>query len=144
MCLKRNDHGLTALYEKFKDNPDFVIVCVTVDPENDRVEQMANYADALGADPSNWWFLTGDPSKLLPYMENTIQYSKIQKREDPDEAAKMGAFAHDMQFAVFDRKLGMVKRVNLDRALLEDDASYRGMEKKLHFTIQTLLDRNNS
>ena len=32
MCAKRNSQGLKALYDKYKDNPDFVIVCITVGP----------------------------------------------------------------------------------------------------------------
>jgi protein SCO1/2 len=58
MCAKRNSQGLKALYEKYKDDPDFVIVCITVDPVTDGVAQMKSYAEALGADGKNWWFFS--------------------------------------------------------------------------------------
>ncbi|MEJ6778761.1 MAG: SCO family protein, partial [Akkermansiaceae bacterium] len=35
MCAKRNSQGLKDLYEKYKGNPDFVLVCITVNPETD-------------------------------------------------------------------------------------------------------------
>jgi cytochrome oxidase Cu insertion factor (SCO1/SenC/PrrC family) len=35
------------------------LVTFSVDPEYDTPEVLAKYADALGADPERWWFLTG-------------------------------------------------------------------------------------
>ncbi|MGB0776275.1 MAG: SCO family protein, partial [Akkermansiaceae bacterium] len=60
MCAERNDQGLKQLYEKFKDVPDFQLVCITVDPATDGVAEMKSYADALDASTKNWWFLTGE------------------------------------------------------------------------------------
>lgn len=37
------------------------IVSITTDPARDTVEHLREYADALGADPENWLFLTGNP-----------------------------------------------------------------------------------
>ena len=141
MCAKRNSQGLKTLYEKFKHDPDFVIVCITVDPANDTVEQMKSYAEALDAEDSNWWFLTGDADSLKNYMIDEIKYQAIVKRKDPDEAARLGAFEHDMAIAVFDKNLSMVRRHDLYNARKKGEAFLRGEEEKLHFTVKSLLEK---
>jgi protein SCO1/2 len=141
MCAKRNSQGLKALYEKYKDDPDFVIVCITVDPVTDGVAQMKSYAEALGADGKNWWFLTGDAASLTDYMVSEMKYQAIVKREDPDEAARLGAFEHDMSIAVYDRNLSMVTRHDLYNARKKGEAFLRGEEGELHFTVQSLLEQ---
>ncbi len=139
MCAERNDQGLKALYEKFKADPDFMVVCVTVDPENDSTKQLKTYANALDADTSDWLFLTGDPEPMKRYMIDVIKYQTIVKRENPEEAARLGTYEHDMSIAIFNRDLGMVKRHDLFNAKAKGDAFYTGEENKLHFTVETLL-----
>lgn len=141
MCAKRNSQGLKTLYDKYKDNPDFVVICITVDPVTDGVEQMKSYAEALGADSNNWWFLTGDATALTDYMVNEMKYQSIVKRSDPDEAARLGAFEHDMSIAVYDRNLSMVTRHDLYNARKKGEAFLKGEEGKLHFTVESLLEQ---
>ncbi len=141
MCAKRNSQGLKALYEKYKNNPDFVIVCITVDPATDSVDQMKSYAEALGADDANWWFLTGDAAALTDYMVSEMKYQPIVKRDDPDAAARLGAFEHDMSIAVYDRNLSMITRHDLYNARKKGEAFLRGEESKLHYTVQSLLKK---
>ena len=42
------------------DDPDFLVVSLTCDPENDTPEALAKYAARFEADPDRWKFLTGD------------------------------------------------------------------------------------
>ncbi|MBT8044026.1 MAG: SCO family protein, partial [Verrucomicrobiae bacterium] len=126
MCAKRNSQGLKSLYEKFKDNPDFVLVCITVNPEHDGVEQMKSYAEGLDASASNWWFLTGDSKELKDYMINEMKYQKIVKRDDPEEAARLGEYEHDMSIAVYDRNLSMIDRHDLFNARQKGEAFFKG------------------
>jgi protein SCO1/2 len=141
MCAKRNSQGLKDLYEKYKGNPDFVLVCITVNPENDGIEQMLSYAEGLDADSSNWWFLTGDAKALKDYMINEMKYQAIVKREDPEEAARLGEYEHDMSIAVYDRNLSMIKRHDLFNARKKGEAFFTGEENKLHYTVKTLLEK---
>ena len=141
MCAKRNSQGLKSLYEKYKNNPDFVIVCITVDPATDSVDQMKSYAEALGADDANWWFLTGDAAALTDYMVSEMKYQPIVKRDDPDAAARLGAFEHDMSIAVYDRNLSMITRHDLYNARKKGEAFLRNEESKLHSTVQSLLQK---
>ena len=141
MCAKRNDQGLKSLYEKFKDNPDFVLVCITVNPENDGVEQMKSYAEGLEADVANWWFLTGEAEPLMQYMIDVMKYQAIVKREDPQEAATLGLYEHDMSIAVYDRNMSMVQRHDLYNARKKGEAFFKGEENKLHYMVKSLLDK---
>ncbi len=45
------------------------LLAVTVDPESDTVAALADYAKRIGADPSRWKFLTGDPRALAHVAE---------------------------------------------------------------------------
>lgn len=45
------------------------LVTFTVDPENDRPEVLRRYADALGADRRQWWFLTGEKSDVYGLIQ---------------------------------------------------------------------------
>lgn len=140
MCAKRNGQGLKNLYQAFKDQPDFRLVCITVNPEEDTPETMKSYAESLGADTSNWLFLTGDPEKLKDYMLHEMKYDPIQKREDPDEAIAKGALAHNMAIAVFDRNLTMLGRRDLYMARQQGEAVYTETEKALHAIVRKALD----
>lgn len=140
MCAKRNAQGLKQLYETFKSDPNFQLVCITVNPEEDTPEKMKSYAESLGADSSNWWFLTGDATSLKDYMVNEMKYDPIQKREDPEEAAAKGALAHNMSIAVYNRDMAMVGRRDLYHARLQGEAVYEETEKALHSMIRKVLD----
>lgn len=141
MCAKRNSQGLKALYEKFKGDPDFVVVCITVNPENDGVEEMNSYAGGLEADGNNWWFLTGEPNALKDYMVGEMKFQQIVKRDDPEEAARLGAYEHDMAIAVFDRAMSMVGRYDLYNARKQGEAFFKGQENKLHYVVESLLNK---
>jgi cytochrome oxidase Cu insertion factor (SCO1/SenC/PrrC family) len=45
-------------------HPDLRLVSITVDPERDTPEELAEFAAAYGADPERWWFLTGSREAL--------------------------------------------------------------------------------
>ena len=55
---------LERVQEKYKDDPEILILSHTVHPENDTVEVMARYAQRHGAIPKKWYFLTGEKEEL--------------------------------------------------------------------------------
>ena len=46
------------------------LLAVTVDPENDTPEVLADFAKRIGADPSRWKFLTGRPEAVARVAES--------------------------------------------------------------------------
>lgn len=112
-CGERNYQDLLSLYKKYKDNPNFHLVCITVAPETDTVTKIKEYADALGAETDSWWFLTGDKETMHRYMSKEMKFLDIRERTDEMEIASKGKYAHDLSIAVFAPNLKMVTKRDL-------------------------------
>jgi protein SCO1 len=50
--------------------PEVRLVSITVDPERDTPEVLADYARSYAADPQRWWFLTGPRTALDELIRN--------------------------------------------------------------------------
>jgi cytochrome oxidase Cu insertion factor (SCO1/SenC/PrrC family) len=57
-CFRENQAVADIL--RAIDDPDFMAVSVTCDPDNDTPDALRRYADRFAADPARWKFLTGD------------------------------------------------------------------------------------
>jgi len=105
ICPRMNGN-LREIYDEFKDEPDFVIVSHTCDPETDSVAQLKHYSDSMQVDNSHWWFLTGRKDSL--YNSARLSYSiddpKNNLRDINDD------FLHTQLVALVNRK-GEVKQV---------------------------------
>lgn len=120
-CAARNGAELRALYEHFKDDPNFHIVCVSVDPTEDDVEKLKTYAEALGADVNRWWFLNaGDEKATHEYLEGTMKFFGIRERSDPADIEANGRFKHDMGLIVVDKSFNVVGKWPLYDAKSEE------------------------
>jgi protein SCO1 len=105
ICPKMNNN-MRQVYQQFRNEPDFRILSHTVDPDADSVPRMKWYADSLGADARNWWFLTGRKDSLYTAARNSYLL------DDPKNNA--GAieeqFIHTQFFALVDRQ-GQVRKI---------------------------------
>jgi protein SCO1/2 len=59
-------------------------VGITVDPERDTSEVLAQYAKGYGADPEGWAFLTGTPAEIQEVARRYGIYRRKQPRGDVD------------------------------------------------------------
>ncbi|MEY3394635.1 MAG: hypothetical protein RL346_871 [Verrucomicrobiota bacterium] len=108
-CAVRNGTEIRAIYDRFKDHPDFHVVCISVDPAQDQVERLSAYASALGADVSKWWFLNGgDEAKTHEYLEKTMKFFSIRERSNPQDIESNGRFDHDMGIMLVDRDFNVI------------------------------------
>lgn len=132
-CAVRNGKALREVYDEFKNNPDFQVVCISVDPEDDNLERLADYSKALGADSKNWWFLNAGETKAThEYLENVLKFMKVRERTDPVDVESNGKYIHDMAFSLVDRDFQVVGKWDLADA--DSDFSKQidpNMEKKL-------------
>lgn len=113
-CAVRNGTELRKIYDEFKDNPDFHIACVSIDPETDKVEKLGDYAKALGAETKNWWFLNaGDAKTTHEYLEHTLKFMGIRNRIDPLDIETNGKYEHDMAFTLVDRDFNVIGKWDL-------------------------------
>ena len=149
-CAVRNGEELRKIYDAFKDHPDFHITCISVDPENDNVERLADYSEALGADSAKWWFLNaGDTGATHEYLEHELKFFGIRERTDPADIESNGKYAHDLGFLLVDRDFNVIGKWPLADARSEDAKQrdpelYDKLKTELHNRIRQELDKNET
>ena len=125
ICPRMNNN-MRDIYETFKNEPDFLILSHTCDPETDSVARMKHYADSMKVDTRKWVFLTGrkdslykmarfsygidDPNNIVANIEDDFMHSQFFALVDkngvvrgavydglkPDELAKLKADIKDL------------------------------------------------
>lgn len=149
-CAVRNGEELRKIYDEFRGHPDFHIVCITVDPENDQQEKLADYAQALGADTRNWWFLNaGDEKSTHAYLEQELKFFGVRERTDPLDIEANGRFAHDLGFLLVDREFRVIGKWPLadarsEEARQRDPGLYQKLRDDLFQRIRDELEKNES
>ena len=144
-CAIRNGAELRQIYDEFKGNPDFHITCISVDPENDHQERLADYAKAVGAETKNWWFLNaGTAEATHHYLEHELKFFGIRERTDPLDIETNGKFAHDLGFILVDRNFHVIGKWPLADARSEDAKKldpnmYQKLKDELFNRIRTEL-----
>ena len=105
ICPKMNTN-LRPVYEKYKNEPDFLILSHTVNPSTDSVARLKQYADSLGVDSRHWIFLTGEKDSL--YLAARVSYllDDPKKNISPIE----DQFIHTQFFALVDKN-GKVRSI---------------------------------
>lgn len=96
MCAARNTNFLLDVYKEFREEDDFAVVCLSVDPEMDTEEKLSDVRKRMKVDEDNWWFLKGEKEKLWDYMTEVMFFTSIRERTDPVHIAEKGRWAHDM------------------------------------------------
>lgn len=98
ICPKMNNN-MKKVYEIFKNNPGVLIVSHSCDPEYDSASILKHYADSLGVNTRQWFFLTGKKDSL--YKMARYSYGI----DDPKHEVKNveGDFIHTQFFALVDR-----------------------------------------
>ncbi len=146
-CAVRNGEELRKLYDEFKDHPDFHITCISVDPDNDKQEKLADYAKALSAETKNWWFLNaGDAKTTHDYLENELKFFAIRERTDPQDIETNGKYSHDLGFILVDRDFKVIGKWPLADARSEegkrlDPQLYQKLKDELFARIRQELDK---
>ena len=139
-CAVRNGEELRTIYDQFRNHPDFQIVCISVDPENDNPQKLADYAKALGAETKNWWFLNaGDAKTTHAYLEKELKFFGIRERKDPVDIETNGRYSHDLGFLLVDRDFRVIGKWPLADARSEE-ARQRDPDLYAHLKKE-LLDR---
>jgi protein SCO1/2 len=126
ICPRLNTN-MRKLYDEFKNEPAFMIVSHTCDPERDSASVLKHYADSLQVDTRKWVFLTGRKDSLYKAARNSYLLddpkNSVEKIEDQ--------FIHTQFFAVVDKN-GQVRGQVYD-GLKEDELN------KLKDNVRALL-----
>lgn len=143
ICPKMNGN-MHKIYEQFKDEPDFMILSHTCDPETDSVPVIKRYADSLKVDERKWVFLTGRKDSLYKQARNSYLL------DDPKNNVVNinDQFLHTQFFAVVDKNGNVrgqvydgLKKEELEK--LEDDIRTLLKEKANSTTFSNNLFGNN-
>jgi protein SCO1/2 len=79
--------------------PDVRLLSLTLDPTDDTVAVLANYATNYGADPARWAFLTGNAA----VMHNLVATSFLPPDTTGQFSYMPGNFAHVQRIVLIDR-----------------------------------------
>lgn len=90
---------MLRVYEKFKDNPDFLILSHSIDPTHDTVELLKDFSERLGVhDATTWNFLTGDQEHIFEIGQTSYLTTAM---EDKNE---VGGYLHSGAFVLVDQE----------------------------------------
>mgnify|MGYP003110758591 CR=1 FL=1 len=92
------NRNLIDVQNEFKDEPDFGIASITIDPEFDTPEVLREYAENYGVTNPNWNFLTGDKEKIYEMANAGFGIYAGKEETAP------GGFAHSGLFALIDKE----------------------------------------
>ena len=87
----------SILSKKSVSNEDVMILSHSVDPRRDTPKRLSEYAEIIGADTSNWKFLTGNKDELYEQARFGYYLTAMQS----DTAA--GGFFHSDTFVLVDK-----------------------------------------
>ncbi|WP_017257050.1 SCO family protein [Pedobacter arcticus] len=73
--------GITTLQEQFKDNKRIRFISIDVDPKNDTIDQLKQYAGKIGAIPQKWTILTADTAITYPLARDQFFVNAFQPKE---------------------------------------------------------------
>jgi protein SCO1 len=105
ICPKMNSN-LRPVYEKYKGEPEFMILSHTVNPVTDSVPRLKVYADSLGVAGGNWHFLTGKKDSL--YLAARVSYLLDDPKNSINPLDEQ--FIHTQFFALVDKN-GYVRSI---------------------------------
>ena len=105
ICPKLNNH-MRMVYDRFKNEPGFLILSHTCNPETDSVLRLKQYADSMKVSTRRWVFLTGRKDSL--YNQARVSY----RIDDPKNnlTTLEDDFLHTQYFALVNKK-GEVKKI---------------------------------
>jgi protein SCO1/2 len=99
ICPRMNNN-MKKVYEKLKDEKDFMILSHTSDPGNDSPAVLKRYADSIKVDTKKWVFLTGRKDSLYNMARHSYKIDDpknyMEKIEDD--------FLHSQFIALVNRK----------------------------------------
>ncbi|MBK6936269.1 MAG: SCO family protein [Chitinophagaceae bacterium] len=105
ICPPMNNN-LKKVYEKYKDEKDFLLLSHTCMPEIDSAEILRKFADKMNVDTKKWIFLTGRKDSL--YNMARVSYTI----DDPQKVLTKieDDFIHTQHWALVDRN-GDVRKI---------------------------------
>ena len=87
---------MDAVYEKYKNNKDVVILSYSIDPVRDSVPRLKSYEKKIGFESAKWHLLTGNKDSIYHLADSYL----VSAAEDPDAP---GGHIHSGNFILIDK-----------------------------------------
>jgi len=127
------------LQKDYKDEPGVKFVTFTVDPNRDDLSTLKEYANARGADPERWLFLTGEEATIHELLHKQFKQA-VGHKTDPD--TKPGdEFSHSSRLMVVDRT-GVIRGIYAglpDERIPDSEADFAANITRLKTRVNELL-----
>jgi protein SCO1/2 len=101
------NNNMKNIYEKYKNEPNFLILSHTCNPETDDVARLKAYADSMKVDNSKWFFLTGSKDSL--YNTARVSYLLDDPKNNLQNISEQ--FLHTQFFALVDKNGRVRKKI---------------------------------
>jgi protein SCO1 len=88
---------LKRVYDKFKGNPDVMILSHSIDPRHDTPQVLKEFAEGLRVTGGQWQFATGDKEKIFETGRNYMVVASEDKNEP-------GGLLHSGHFVLVDKE----------------------------------------
>jgi protein SCO1 len=89
---------MLRIYDKFENSNELAFLSYSIDPKNDSVPVLKEYAERLGAKSDRWHFVTGAKEDIFEIAQN----SYFSVAAEDSEAA--GGLIHSGKFLLVDKK----------------------------------------
>jgi protein SCO1/2 len=96
ICPKMRTQML-KIFEKYKKNPEVMLLSHTINPGYDSVPVLKEYAESIGVNSDKWHFVTGEKQKIYEIGQNSYRVKTIGY----DNA---GGFMHSGAFILVDKQ----------------------------------------
>lgn len=134
ICPKMNA-SMLDIEQNFFGNPNFGIVSISIDPENDTPEVLIAHAKVLGSKSSTWNFLTGDKD----YIYNLA--NKGFNLYAGENSKVNGGFEHSGLFALIDKNGNIrCRKDDFGNPILYYDGLDKNGVKDIQQDIKVLLN----
>lgn len=97
ICPKLTE-GFTKVQEAFKADPEIMLLSITVDPEKDSLQVLADYASQHGAISGKWNLVTGNKKDLYKFANSQFFFKAFE-----GEDGELG-FVHDENYRLMDKE----------------------------------------
>jgi protein SCO1/2 len=130
---------MKELQEKFKAEPRFRLVSVSVNPAQDTPAALTAFAEAHGLDRDRWWLLTGDQELLRRFMTRQVKFEPVRDIPPPERLSEFDILAHDLRVALID---GLAHVRGYYEVMHPDPGISSLFMEKLEKDIRTVLAEN--
>lgn len=88
---------MKRVYDVFKDNPQVMFLSHTIDPKNDSIQRLRQYAENMGVKADKWCFVTGNRDSIYSIATDSYYATAYSDKAAP------GGYVHSGGLLLIDK-----------------------------------------